>query len=106
MVFLQDEEDIEFAGAYFNLPQDPIRLTIDTTVLIDAWSPDLAAWNDWSGSPEDDVGLNADLEGTLDHPSPFDTLRYTGCICYRHPIPPSAILEAKEVPLPKYLSGL
>ena len=104
VVFLQDEADIDFASTYFNLPAEPVRLTIDTTVLASLWLPDLAAWGDlpdfdpWDSDKEG-------LQGTLDNPSPFDTLHYTGCICYRGSIPPSAILEALAIPLPDYLAN-
>jgi hypothetical protein len=98
VVFLQDEGDIEFAGTYFNLPTDPVRLTINTALLDGEWSPDLAAWNDWPGDPEDG------LRGTMAKPSHFDTLHYTGCVCYHGAIPPQAILESLITPLPDHLA--
>jgi hypothetical protein len=100
VIFLQDEAEVDFAGTYFNLPPEPVRLTIDTSQLQAEWSADLAAWSDWPGDPEEG------LIGTLEAPSPLDTLYYTGCICYHGSIPRSAILEAIAIPLPEHLINL
>lgn len=111
VVFLQDETEFDFASTYFNMPSDPVRLAIDTTQLNASWSPDLAAWNDWPGDPEQDFDLtpeeldaNGTLEGTLERPSAHDTLRYTGCVCYHGHISVSAILESVLVSPPDYIS--
>ena len=95
VVFLQEDDDPEFASSYFNMPTRVLRLAIATAGLDGEWSGDLAAWNDWPGDPEEG------LEGTIDDPTAGDTLRYTGCVCYHGHIPPTAIVEVVEVEVPE-----
>lgn len=110
VVYLQTASQLEAAAAYYNPPAHPVRLTIDIAGLPGSFLPDLAAWSDLLSAPEDDFdpwdSSHSGLIGTLDEPSPFDTLHYTGCICYRGPIPASAILESLSVPLPDSSPGL
>ena len=103
-IYLQVASDLEAATAYFNMPANPLRLTIDISSLPDLFSPDLSAWSDLLVANEDFDPWDSDhqgLSGTLDFPSAFDTLHYTGCICYRGRIPASAIVEVLALPWPE-----